>query len=399
MYKSEINPKKIHIIFLTSLFIFLQQGSARSQSAIGSSFDCARATDALAMTVCNDQNLLERDRSLLQIYYVLRHALPGQLADLRRGFLDFHRDIISSCSLPGRGPVDAGQLSAARSCIGGHYQRQTIIYMKEVIDTQNAAAAEEARRPHLSHRNLQQRLKDLGYLPENAIIDGIYGTGTRSAIRNFQQINNIVIDGFMSDATQRALVSNPRPLSQIAASSPISAGPAASGVSAPSAAGRPTNSPAASSTAGNQPASGSFSLWWLLLLVPAVWVMLRLLAGTKKLAQHQSESLPNENSYAHPHQNRNDQTYENPQSSYITQVYEKQSKEKEILNPWGSSSYNVYENEDKKDKENNNNLKIDENVNIHRRKCSSCGSNSFEEKRTSSGVCYFSCQFCGVSAE
>jgi peptidoglycan hydrolase-like protein with peptidoglycan-binding domain len=270
--------------------------------------------------------------------------------------------------------------------------------MKEVVDTQNAAAAEEARRPNFSHRNLQQRLKDLGYLPENAIIDGIYGTGTRSAIRNFQQANNIIIDGFMSDATQRALMNNSRPLSQSATSPPIPGGPAASGVSAPSAAGRPTNSPAASPAAGNQAASGSLSLWWILLLIPAVWVMLRLLAGTKKISQYQSESIPNENSYEPSQQNRNNKIYEMGKSSYVTQIYEKQSNEKEIYNPWSNRERDDQEIIDKKEHENNK-LNIDKYTDVSRRKCSSCGSKSFEEKRTSAGAAYFSCQFCGVSVE
>ena len=52
-------------------------------------------------------------------------------------------------------------------------------------------------------RLVQQRLQDLGYYFGS--VDGIYGTGTRNAIINFQRDNNLAADGAAGQATLAAL--------------------------------------------------------------------------------------------------------------------------------------------------------------------------------------------------
>ena len=53
---------------------------------------------------------------------------------------------------------------------------------------------------------LQQRLKDLGYYTIK--VDGIYGSGTQRAVREFQRINGLSITGKADNATQTLLYSS-----------------------------------------------------------------------------------------------------------------------------------------------------------------------------------------------
>jgi len=53
---------------------------------------------------------------------------------------------------------------------------------------------------------LQQRLKDLGYYTIK--VDGIFGSATQRAVRDFQKINGLTVTGKADDATQRLLYSS-----------------------------------------------------------------------------------------------------------------------------------------------------------------------------------------------
>ena len=53
---------------------------------------------------------------------------------------------------------------------------------------------------------LQQRLKDLGYYTIK--VDGIFGSGTQRAVREFQKMNGLAVTGKADDATQRLLYSS-----------------------------------------------------------------------------------------------------------------------------------------------------------------------------------------------
>ena len=57
-------------------------------------------------------------------------------------------------------------------------------------------------------RALQERLIELGYLPEGAA-DGAYGGQTRNAVRRFQYYNGLQVDGIAGRATQTNLFENP----------------------------------------------------------------------------------------------------------------------------------------------------------------------------------------------
>src|SRR5699024_5329524 len=55
-------------------------------------------------------------------------------------------------------------------------------------------------------RNLQQRLKDLGYLAGSA--DGVFGQATETALRSFQTSNGLDADGIAGSKTQTVLYSS-----------------------------------------------------------------------------------------------------------------------------------------------------------------------------------------------
>ena len=57
-------------------------------------------------------------------------------------------------------------------------------------------------------RRLQEKLAELGYLPEDGV-DGAYGGQTRKAVRLFQYYNSLQVDGIAGDSTQTNLFENP----------------------------------------------------------------------------------------------------------------------------------------------------------------------------------------------
>lgn len=57
-------------------------------------------------------------------------------------------------------------------------------------------------------RRLQEKLIELGYLPEGSA-DGAYGNQTRMAVRRFQYYNSLTVDGVAGRATQTNLFENP----------------------------------------------------------------------------------------------------------------------------------------------------------------------------------------------
>lgn len=54
-------------------------------------------------------------------------------------------------------------------------------------------------------KNLQQRLKDLGYYKGS--VDGTYGAGTANAVKAFQAANNLTADGVAGSKTLKTAYS------------------------------------------------------------------------------------------------------------------------------------------------------------------------------------------------
>ncbi|HIK45017.1 MAG TPA: peptidoglycan-binding protein [Leptolyngbyaceae cyanobacterium M65_K2018_010] len=61
--------------------------------------------------------------------------------------------------------------------------------------------------------DLQRRLRQIGFLPGNFVISGIYDEATQAAVREFQRVNGLPVTGIVDAATWRALydATEPRP--------------------------------------------------------------------------------------------------------------------------------------------------------------------------------------------
>lgn len=61
--------------------------------------------------------------------------------------------------------------------------------------------------------NLQRRLKQLGYLPAEFVINGVYDPQTQAAVRGFQRASGLPVTGVVDEPTWRALynATEPRP--------------------------------------------------------------------------------------------------------------------------------------------------------------------------------------------
>ena len=82
----------------------------------------------------------------------------------------------------------------------------TVIYGQDLIDSQGTGGSAELLKEGSSGplvKELQQRLKDKGFNP--GTIDGVFGLGTKSAVRAFQKANDLVADGIVGQQTWKAL--------------------------------------------------------------------------------------------------------------------------------------------------------------------------------------------------
>jgi peptidoglycan hydrolase-like protein with peptidoglycan-binding domain len=82
----------------------------------------------------------------------------------------------------------------------------TVIYGQDLIDSQGTGGSAQLLKEGSSGplvKQLQQRLKDKGFNP--GTIDGVFGLGTKSAVRSFQKANDLVADGIVGQQTWKAL--------------------------------------------------------------------------------------------------------------------------------------------------------------------------------------------------
>lgn len=77
-----------------------------------------------------------------------------------------------------------------------------IIVMMSVVYPALAATLRKGDR-NADVKKVQQRLKDWGYY--KGAVDGIFGSQTRTAVRNFQKKNKLKVDGIVGSATAKAL--------------------------------------------------------------------------------------------------------------------------------------------------------------------------------------------------
>jgi TPR repeat protein len=169
---------------------------------MGTSFDCARsgAGQSIPALVCQTPELQIADLHQMQAYYTLRHAQPQRQQELRNQFTSRIQALVRECSTE--------QVRASGSqpaCVTQALGNLRGFWLEQLQQTGNAAALEEARLPSGNFVGAQQALRTSGFLPANAVVDGVYGSGTREAIARFQAERGITSNGFLTQTTLAAL--------------------------------------------------------------------------------------------------------------------------------------------------------------------------------------------------
>jgi hypothetical protein len=167
---------------------------------MGTSFDCSRTGPNIPTLVCQTPELQFADLSQMQAYYTLRHAQPERQQELRNQFTTRIQDLVRDCS--------AEQVRASGTqpaCVARVLGELRTFWFQQIERLANPAALEEARRPVLNFLNAQQALRSQNFLPADALVDGIFGTGTRPAIARYQAERGMQANGFLTAATAEAL--------------------------------------------------------------------------------------------------------------------------------------------------------------------------------------------------
>lgn len=169
--------------------------------AIGPSFNCGSAQQPLAKVICADPALSVVDLRYVQAYQALRQASADDRKwTLQQEAISFLANVEMHCGLPSQGaaPPVTEQL---RSCISTAYDMQR----SEWIGRLPIAALPEVSRGIDQHIELQRDLSELGFLPTNAPVDGVYGPATRIAITTWQKARGHVPTSFLSELEAKAL--------------------------------------------------------------------------------------------------------------------------------------------------------------------------------------------------
>ena len=164
--------------------------------AIGPSFDCNAVHRPMTQLICARPDLSRTDLRFVQAYYALRQKVgeAGWQA-LKQEVVGFQRKVLQQCNVPVAGPLPLDTAGMA-ACVQQAYEAQRTAWLSQL----SGPAAEEANRPVERHVELQKHLQKLGFLPEGAAIDGVYGAGTRAAIVAWQESRHETPIGFLSDA-------------------------------------------------------------------------------------------------------------------------------------------------------------------------------------------------------
>lgn len=168
----------------------------------GPSFSCVPPPlDAVANLACHDDRLATADARMVQAYYALRGMLDGPaLNSLRSEFLGYMVDVRRHCGLPpvepNRNQIVIPVPSDAAECVAAAYDIERSAWIARL----SGPAAEEANRTPERNRDIQTQLHALGYLSTTTRIDGVFGAGTRAAVRAWQHVKGRPETGFLGDA-------------------------------------------------------------------------------------------------------------------------------------------------------------------------------------------------------
>lgn len=196
----------------------------------GPSFPCPTPRDPLGELICDSPVLSRVDLSFVQAYQALRQQLPPEeQRTLRAESVDFGLAVRTNCGIgpavaPSAPPPPPPPVSSL-SCVQEAYNHQRQLWTARL----SGPAAQEAARSLEQQIHLQRDLQQIGLLPVNDAIDGVYGTDTRNAIVAFQQTMGLPVTGLLGDSDadvleQQAVLRAPRPQPALAPA-PIPATP------------------------------------------------------------------------------------------------------------------------------------------------------------------------------
>jgi len=191
----------VGLAVVLSVGFLTRPASAQMQhNQMGTSFDCSRTGPNVPSLVCQTPELRLADLLQMQPYYTLRHAQPERQQELRGQFTIRIQELVRECSTE---QVRAGGTQSA--CVTRALGGLRTFWLQQIERIGNAAALDEARLPPGHFTGSQQALKDRNFLPAEAIVDGVFGSGSRQAIARFQAERGLPANGFLTAATADAL--------------------------------------------------------------------------------------------------------------------------------------------------------------------------------------------------
>lgn len=163
--------------------------------------------NAIAAMLCSDGDAARHQLQFDQVYYALRQQVgPDGWAALKAAVIRDETEADRACGLPIPGTPDQTMPPGAAACWSAASDRLADTYRQRLA----GSALEESRRDIDTHLALQHRLVELGFLPADTAVDGVYGEATRTAIATWQRTAHRPLpDGFLSDADARALAAPP----------------------------------------------------------------------------------------------------------------------------------------------------------------------------------------------
>ena len=175
---------------------------------VGPSMSCMPPShDALVLLSCSDPDLARSDITMVQTYYAMRgSADPGALKVMKTGFLDMVIAARRSCGLPPVQPAEDQSKAVlppvAARCVASAYDTHRAAWLAKL----SGSALQEASRAPEANIALQLRLQVLGFVPASGKADGVFGTGTRDAIRRWQTSVGREATGLLGDGDAAVLL-------------------------------------------------------------------------------------------------------------------------------------------------------------------------------------------------